>query len=578
MKRTFTQLAMAISLTLPAVSAMAASVLPADRVFFGDHIITMDPAKEEAEAVAVRGDKIVFVGGEKQARELIGDDTKVVELGDNALVPGLIDAHGHVTMQARFIDFINVSSPPVGSVETIDDILSLLKTHIAKTKPPKGSWIMAYGYDDSLLAENRHPTREDLDKVSTDYPIYMMHVSGHLGTSNSAALAAVGIDANTPDPEGGVFRRMADGKTPNGVVEEKASYALLMPQFMAMAKNPELFKEKMVKAVDYFASYGVTTIQDGGAQLPDVAAMRAMGEEGKLTADIVAFPASLHDHHGGETSDKESDVVTAMYKEGYHDGIRVGGVKFVLDGSPQGRTAWMTQPYTANPEGVEGDYTAYPTVDPNDFKASAKEKLQAGIPILMHANGDAAIDLALDAVEEAFKGQEIPDHRAVIIHSQVMRKDQLDRAKTLKVIPSFYAAHPFFWGDWHRLSFGDERAFGISPAATALEKGVPFTIHNDTPIVPPDMMRLLWVAVNRETRKGVILGPDERISPKEALKAMTLTAAYQYFEEDKKGSLTEGKQADLVILGANPLTVDPKTIKDIPVLETISHGKTIYKR
>ncbi|GAB3093729.1 amidohydrolase family protein [Aestuariicella hydrocarbonica] len=577
MKRTFTQLAMAISLTLPGVSALAASVMPADQVFFGDHIITMDPAQEQAEAVAIRGDKIVFVGDEDKARTLVGADTRVVELGDKALVPGLIDAHGHVAMAARFIDFINVSSPPVGTVESIDDIVALLKAHIANTRPAKGEWILAYGYDDSLLAENRHPTREDLDKISTDNPIYMMHVSGHLGTSNSAALAAVGINANTPNPAGGVFRRQADGKTPNGVVEEKAAYALLMPQFMAMAKNPELFKQKLAKTVEYFASYGVTTIQDGASQLPDLATMRAMGEQGLLAADVIAFPASLDDHHGGEASGDDPGI-SAMFNEGYHGGVRVGGVKFVLDGSPQGRTAWMTKPYTTNPEGVEGDYTAYPTVEPVSFKAAAKEKLQAGIPILMHANGDAAIDLALDAVEEAFAGQAIPDHRAVIIHSQVMRKDQLDRAKTLKVIPSFYAAHPFFWGDWHRLSFGDERAFGISPAASALAKGVPFTIHNDTPVVPPDMMRLLWVAVNRETRKGVILGPDERISPKDALNAMTLTAAYQYFEEDIKGSLTEGKQADLVILGADPLTVDPKTIKDIPVLETISHGKTIFQR
>lgn len=576
MKRTLAHWAMAMSLTLPVGNALAA-IEPADQVFFGDHIITMDPAKENAEAVAIRDDKIVFVGDEAGARELVGDDTRVVELGEKALVPGLIDAHGHVAMAARFIDFINVSSPPVGAVESIDDIVTLLKDHIAKTKPAKGEWILAYGYDDSLLAENRHPTREDLDKASTDNPIYMLHVSGHLGASNSAALAAVGVDENTPNPAGGLFRRMADGKTPNGVVEEKAAYVLLMPQFMAMAKNPDAFKKKLAKTVKYFASFGVTTIQDGASQLPDVATMRAMGEEGLLDADVVAFPASLHDHHGGEAFG-DAPGIDKMFKEGYTGGVRVGGVKYVLDGSPQGRTAWMTKPYKANPDGVEGDYTAYPTVDPEEFKAAAKEKLQAGIPILMHSNGDAAIDLALDAVEEAFSGQEIPDHRAVIIHAQLMRQDQLDRAKKLKVIPSFYSAHPFFWGDWHRLSFGDERAFGISPAASALKKGVPFTIHNDTPIVPPDMMRLMWVAVNRETRKGVILGPDERISPKEALKAMTMTAAYQYFEEDTKGSLTEGKQADLVILGADPLVVDPKTIKDIPVLETISHGKTIFKR
>ncbi len=577
MKNKFVPWALATSLLIPSASALAAVMNAADKIFIGDHIITMDPNQPDAEAVAIRGEKIVYVGNEKKAKSLIGDDTQVIELGDKALIPGMIDAHGHVAMAARFIDFINVSSPPVGPAETIDDILNLLKEHIAKNKLAKGTWVMAYGYDDSLLAENRHPTREDLDKVSTDHPIYMMHVSGHLGTSNSAALAAVGIDANTPNPEGGVFRRMADGKTPNGVVEEKAAYALLMPQFMAMAKNPNIFKDKVAKTVDYFASFGVTTIQDGASQMPDIMAMRSMAEDGKLTADIVAFPVALYDDHGGPAYG-DSPKTAEMFQEGYHGGIRVGGVKFVVDGSPQGRTAWTTKPYHANPEGIEGDYTAYPTVEPENFKAAVKEKLLAGIPIMMHSNGDAAIDLSLDAVEEAFAGQAIPDHRAVIIHAQLMREDQLDRAKKLKVVPSFYSAHPFFWGDWHRETFGDERAFGISPTGTALKKGVPFTIHNDTPVVPPDMMRLLWSTVNRETRKGVVLGADERISIKDALHAVTLGAAYQYFEEGNKGSLTEGKQADMVILGQNPLIVDSSSIKDIPVLETISHGKTIFKR
>ena len=210
------------------------------------------------------------------------------------------------------------------------------------------------------------------------------------------------------------------------------------------------------------------------------------------------------------------------------------------------------------------------------FKAEARKFLRAEIPIYAHANGDAAIDLALDAIEEAYDGQEIPDHRSVIIHAQLMRQDQLDRAKKLRVIPTFYAAHPFFWGDWHRLSFGDKRAFGMSPAASALRKGVHFTIHNDTPIVPPDMMRLLWIAVNRETRDGVILGPEERLSTYDALYAMTLGGAYQYFEEDRKGSIAVGKQADLVVLDRNPLLTEPKKLKDIAVQETIARGITIF--
>ncbi len=568
MKRTFAHWAMAMSLGLSAGQVLAAAIQPADRVFFGDHIITMDPAKEDAEAVAVRGDKIVFVGDESKAKAYIGDSTQVVELGEKALIPGMIDAHGHFTMAARMIDFANASSPPVGPVENIDDIIELLKKHIADTKPAKGEWVMAYGYDDSLLAENRHPTREDLDKISTEHPIYMMHVSGHLGAVNSAALAAVGMNADTPNPKGGVIRRFPGTNEPNGVLEEKAIYAFMMPYFTASAKDPAGFAKKIGKAVRYFASFGVTTIQDGATAIHDVKMLKAMGQQGILKADVAAFP------HATMLNGADPKI---LFETEYYDGLRVSGIKFSLDGSPQGRTAWMTSHYHGLPDGADEGYTAYPTVDPEAYKAEAKAVLQAGIPILVHANGDAAIDLALDSVEEAFAGQEIPDHRSVIIHAQLMREDQLDRAKKLKMIPSFYSAHPFFWGDWHRLSFGDERAFGISPTGTALKKDVPFTLHNDTPVVPPDMMRLLWSTVNRETRSGVVLGPDERISAKEALHAVTLGAAYQYFEEDTKGSLTEGKQADMVILGADPLQVDPHTLKDIPILETIAHGKTIYK-
>lgn len=548
----------------------ASAAVPADRVFYGDHIITMDSALPSAEAVAIRGETIVYVGDRDGAGEFVGDATRTVELGDRALLPGLIDAHGHVTMSARLIDFVNASSPPVGTSENIGDILDLLQQRLKNDPPPEGGWLMAYGYDDSLLAENRHPTRHDLDKVSADVPIYMMHVSGHLGTANSAALAAAGITEDTPNPPGGVFRRERGSKVPNGVVEEAAMHQLLMPQFAASAGSPEIFERQLKAAVQQFASYGITTIQDGAAQMADVAVMRKLAEAGEIEADIVAVPVSR--------GDLDFDEIGSLLEEGYQGGVRVGGVKFVIDGSPQGRTAWTTKPYNANPHGVEGPYTAYPTVVPDEFKAQAGELLHRGIPIYMHGNGDAAIDLSMDAVEEAFAGAEIPDHRSVIIHAQLMRPDQVDRAAELDMIPSFYSAHSFFWGDWHRESFGDERAFHISPAQSALEKGVHFTIHNDSPVVPPDMMRLMWIAVNRETRNGVILGADERLSPYDALYAMTQGGAYQYFEEDSKGSLTVGKQADLVVLGADPLQVDPKTIKDIPVLETISRGRTIYQQ
>ena len=261
----------------------------------------------------------------------------------------------------------------------------------------------------------------------------------------------------------------------------------------------------------------------------------------------------------------------------YRGGFRVAGVKFVLDGSPQGRTAWMSKPYTEGPPGADADYVAYPTMEPAAYKSQAAKLIGRGVPLLVHANGDAAMDLMIEGVIGAV-GDTVPDHRSVIIHAQLMRADQLDKAKTYGIVPSFFSAHTFFWGDWHLQSFGPERGENISPTRWAQDRGVHFTIHNDAPVVPPDMMRLLWATVNRNTRSGHVIGPDQRLTVEEALYAATMGGAYQLFEEDNKGSITEGKRADLVILGANPMEVDPVTIKDIPIIETIAGGKTVYKR
>ena len=539
----------------------------ADIVFIGDHIISMDSANPQVQAVAVRGDRIVLAGGREQAMALVGEDTRVVELGERALLPGFIDAHGHFAFTARLIDFVNLSSPPVGPVESVEDILLLLRARIQARNPEPGTWVLGYGYDDSLLQTERHPNRDDLDKVSTEHPIILLHVSGHLSTMNSAGLAAVGYTAETEDPPGGVIRRRTGSHEPNGVLEESASAAVFFRQLAAMSQ--EQFAAQVQQALAYYASFGVTTVQDGAASLQDVEALRALAEQQPFSLDIASYP------YFNRMSTEQAEVLDA--ERHYRGGFRVAGVKFVLDGSPQGRTAWLTKPYLERPSSTNAGYSAYPTTDPDVYRHAVAKFIGRGVPVLAHANGDAAIDLMLEGVAAALKQmQPGPDHRSVSIHSQLMRADQLDVAKELGVIPSFFSAHTFFWGDWHRRSFGDLRASNISPTRWALDRQLPFTIHNDTPIVPPDMMRLLWATVTRITRSGHSLGPDQRLSVEQALHAMTLGAAYQYFEENNKGSLTEGKQADMVILGSDPRAADPQVLKDIPILETIARGQTVF--
>lgn len=544
---------------------------PADVVLLGDAIYTLDATNSGATAVAIRGTEIVSVGDRGDVEGLIGESTRVVELGDRALVPGFIDAHGHLGMVMQMLDLLNASSPPVGPVMSVEDIVSAFRARIAEQAIPAGEFVMGYGYDDSLLAEGRHPDRDDLDRASREHPIVILHVSSHLATANSAALAIFGFDETTEDPYGGVIRRRAGSRVPNGVLEETAAHSGLARMFEAGGQvDPADFARRVWKGLAYHASFGVTTIQDGASSPAMVQGLRAIAAQQPLPVDVAVYPAFR--------DEAETESLEAVgYTPDYQNGVRVAGVKFVLDGSPQGRTAWMTQPYREGPPGAAADYTAYSMVKPEFYKKHVKRLIAAGIPVIAHANGDAAIDLMIEGVEAALAGEsETRDHRSVAIHAQLAREDQLDAMKRLGIVPSFFAAHPFFWGDWHRLSFGDERAMRISPLRSARERDLPFTIHNDAPVVPPDILRLLEIAVTRKTRSGVVLGADQRLSFEEALHAVTLGAAYQYFEEDRKGSISVGKQADLVILGRDPASVSADEISEVGVLETIARGRTVY--
>ena len=535
---------------------------PADIIFVGGAIVTMDPARPRVEAVAVRGETIVAAGTRAEATALRGEATRVVELGARALLPGFIEAHGHFLAVGRGLDALSLHPPPVGDVNDIDDIVARIRAWITERNIEPGGLVVGGGYDDSLLAERRHPTRDDLDRASTEHRIVLTHVSGHLRAANSAALAAAGVTAETPDPPGGHIRRRAGSREPDGVLEERAG-GLVGGGLLAAV--PGATDATARRAIEVYLSYGTTTIQDGATGPETVEALRAAARRRPFDADVAAFPRFR----------TLEDAERAEYEAGYSGGFRVAGVKFSLDGSPQGRTAWVTRPYDEGPPGAPPDYRAYGTLAPELYKAVAARLIRRGVPIIVHANGDAAIDLMLDGVAEAVA--DVEAMRAVIIHAQLMRADQLDRAAELRVVPSFFSAHAFFWGDWHLRSFGAARGSNISPARWAIDRGVRFTMHNDAPIVPPDIMRLVSIAVNRTTRSGRVLGPEQRATVREALHAVTLGAAYQYFEEDAKGSITAGKQADLVILERNPLTADARDLEHLRVLETFSRGRSVFR-
>lgn len=532
-------------------------------IFLNVEVITVDEALPQAEAVAVRDGRILAVGTREEVSRAAGAGARLRDLGGAVLVPGFIDTHGHLAIMAQTAGMANVQPPPAGPVRSISELKAQLEAW--SDAHPDAPWIMGWGYDDSLLAEQRHPAREDLDAISTDKPILLMHTSAHLAACSSLCLEAIGITASTSDPDGGIIRRQSDGRTPNGVLEETALY-LVYAHLPQPAESQRLAGIKAVQ--DLYASHGITTAQEGAAQAQNIADMRNVAARGDFYLDVVAYQLF---QNGGVIPEEFAASKT------YDSRFRIGGIKLLLDGSLQGRTGWLTQPYATQGPGQPEEYAGY-RIHSDESVASLFEQAYArSIQIIAHANGDRAIDQYLDMMVPVKAAHPGEDQRPVVIHAQAARQDQLEEMAAAGILPSFFAAHPFYWGDWHRDAIlGPERAAFISPLAAAKALGISYTVHNDPPVVPPDVIRLLWVSVNRETRSGEALGEDQRASPIDALRAVTLNAARQYFEEADKGSITVGKKADFVILSDNPLTIDPADMQSIRILETIKEGETIY--
>jgi predicted amidohydrolase YtcJ len=551
---------------LPPTPALAQAEAPADAIFVGE-VVTMDPAAPRAEAVAMRGARIVAVGTRAEVmawrREPV---TRVVELGQRALLPGFIDAHGHLTASAAISAFASLRPPPAGPVASIAALQAARRRHIQERAIPGGRWVVGFGYDDTLLAEGRHPTRDELDAVSAEHPVFVVHVSGHLSAANSRLLAMAGLGPDSPDPVGGVIRRRAGTREPDGVLEEAAHWPLY---FMIPKPDPQEALARLARALDGYARAGITTVQDGAATPADLALLAEAARLRRLSLDVVAyrllqpagapFPAGL------------------AFGE-YRDRLALGGVKLILDGAPQGKTAYLSAPYLVPPPGLPGDYRGYPAMPAEVVAQAVREAVERGVPLLAHANGDAAAQMLIDAVAAAKRDTVHANGKVVMIHAQTVRDDQLDRMAALGIVPSFFVDHAYYWGDWHReQTLGYPRAERISPARSALERGLPFTLHNDAPIAPPDILRTLSCATTRRTRSNDILGPQQRLTTAQALAAVTIDAARQYGEDHRKGSIRAGKLADLVVLSGNPLTTPPERLLELRVIETISHGQSVYR-
>lgn len=547
--------------------AAALEAQEADLILTGAEVVTMNPDQPLAEAVAVMGGRIVAVGGAAEiAAAHKGATTGVVDLGGAVLLPGFIDPHSHFINALTMSTQANVSAPPVGPAENADDIVAEL-VRFTKGRPRGADQLfIGYGYDENLMPKGHPLTRFDLDAAFPDTPVLVMHVSLHGAVLNSAAFAKYGISAATETPPGGVILRVDGSNEPAGLLMETA----FLPIFAQLpTPDPAELTGQLRAGQMIYARAGVTTAYEGATHLEQLQVLKTGARAGELFIDVIALPF---------ITDLEKTLAAYPVDSwmAYDNRLKLGGCKITIDGSPQGKTAFFTTPYLTGGPAGEDNWTGEPTFPAGMFNEMVQTCYDLGVQTFIHTNGDGAVDMAIAAHELAAADDLDADRRTVLVHSQFVRRDQLDKYAAYKFIPSFYTEHTFFFSVAHIANRGLAQASYISPMRDAIDLGLRPTNHTDFNVVPIDQMLVLWSAVNRMDRNGDVLGPDQRITPQEALEAITINAAHQAFEEDSKGSIEVGKLADLVVLDGNPLSIAPDMIKNISVLRTIKEGQTIY--
>ena len=538
----------------------------ADRIFLGGPILTINDNAPRAEAVAIAGGLILAVGDRESVMAYQGKDTEIVDLEGHAMLPGFVDSHGHAVMGGLQALSANLLAPPDGAVKDIASIQATLRAWMKTNKQTvdKVQLIVGFGYDQSQLKELRHPTREDLDAVSTTIPVIIVHQSGHFGAANSKALELTGVNADSANPDGGIIRKRSDGE-PDGVLEENAFFAVLGKLLSGLGEDG--LRAFAAAGPQLWARFGYTTAQEGRTSPAVAEVMKKVAAEGGFNIDIVAYPDIMVDR----------DYIKNNVSATYTNRMRVGGAKLTIDGSPQGFTAYRDRPYYDPVGEYASFYKGYAAVTNEQVMDAIGWAFENNIQILTHANGEAASDLLIAAIKDATSKHGKADRRPVLIHGQFLREDQVDSLKALDIFPSIFPMHTFYWGDWHRdHTVGPVLAENISPTGWMRQRGMIFGTHHDAPVAFPDSMRVLDATVTRRTRSGDILGPTQRVDVMTALKAMTIWPAWQHFEADKKGSIEVGKLADLVILSKDPTAVDPETLDTLKVLTTIKEGSVVF--
>jgi len=556
--------ALGAALAALACASVASAGAPAE-LWHDGTIITMDGAKPQTvPAVVVRDGRIVFTGPEAKARQLAGNGAEDHDLHGATMLPGFVDAHSHFSLLMQVntgIDLDAGAQPPAD----IPSLITLVREGIARKHIADDDWVIAWNYKDAALAEKRHVTRDDLDAAFPGRKVLLMHFTGHGLVASSAALAAAGVNDDTPNPPGGLLLRDAKGR-PNGVVFEAA-----LAPFYKTLSHPDL--ARLLDALDetqlQYARNGFTHAQDGASLLEQVNFLTSPAAVARMKIDLAVLP---------HFSDLEAILKRQNLKFGTYQGhVKLQGIKFVLDGSPQARTAYSTRDYAlGSPEGNH-PWHGQPIISQEQFSSMARLVHDRGWQIFVHANGDAAIDMAIKGFD-ALGIKAADDRRPIVIHSQFQRPDQLAAYARIGVGPAYFSNHTYYFADTHRTNFPGEVVDFISPFKAAMKAGLHLSNHSDAPVTRLDPFTQLWSSMARTSLSGVVSGADQRLTAYEGLQMLTTGPAWQVFEENRKGRIKPGLLADFVVLDRNPLTTPLDQIRSIKVMMTVKEGQTVWQR
>ncbi len=564
-------------------------------LYFNGIVHTIDSSDSTASAVVTRSDRISFVGSDPDAEAFVKNryplllrlTLRRVYLHGQSLLPGFVDAHSHFLATGLTAVLPDLSPPASGgSINSTDALYRFVSEEAGRTAA--GDWIVGFNYDNTAFHSGRHPTRESLDAVTSEHPVFVRHNSGHMGVANSLALERMAADTDLPESVRVEARERLASFTPasdSGLLQELAA----PPLGWLVIKTPWRRLVGVVsEAIDNYASQGYTTVQSGSANSATVRLLAWLTRLGWVPQRVIVWPLHEQDEAGNavlaEPSVKIPDVPFWTLLFGNQHFV-TGPTKLIVDGSPQGYTAYLSTPYHLPQPGASTEqraqhqdrYRGHSLFTMESLHRTMAQYLASDRAMAIHTNGDGAIEQVLNVLEAIGNHRAESRRRVVLVHAQTIRQDQIDRLAALGVTPSYFPGHTWHWGEWHyHQSLGPQRAPFISPANSTLNAGVRLSIHTDAPVTPTDSMQLLWMATRRQTQQGRILGEHERLTRLQALRAMTIDPAWQNGVDDDRGTVEVGKFADFVVLSATPLNIDD--VRTIAVVRTVVGSQTIYQR